>query len=795
MRRVIAVLFSAAVVFAAAAGSAQAVFPGGNGKVAFSKAGLGGARDIWTVNADGGGAVNLTQSSGWAEYAPAWSPDRRRIAYVRLAGSSHEFMVMNANGSEAARLMTGCNEPWAPAWSPDGTKIAVSCRILGGQPDIWVVNVDGSGSANLTSDGTSGARDHAPAWSPDGSQVTWLKNEDVWKMSADGSGETLLVDNPLDAQTSDVTWSPNGAQIAFVSTRDCLLCNRSDIFKLQADGTGLTRLTYTPDVPGNIAWSPDGTKLLFDAFTWDEDGHESQQGLYTINADGSGIEPFGGDAGLLAVEPDWQVAGPPYADPLPEPGQIAFAADRDHTGLSKSGAGNEIYTMNPDGARQRRLTFNTWEDTYPAWSANGAKIAFSSNEDGGFNNRYEIHVMNSDGSGEVALTDNPVDTNDMGPTWSPDGTKIAFGRWVESHPTSRHVMVMNADGSGLHEIGTGSGPDWSPDGEWIAYVGGGGISKMRPDGSDSTLLATGDVNAPNWSPDGRRIAFNRFQPSPDGGSSANVWHMDANGGTQTQYTFENTGAGFPTWSPDGFTMAYSWKGDIWMTRFGKINLTDHLGNDSYPDWQAVHGYPRPKGATPSRFSLVTAYEPCTAPDREHGPPLAFGSCSSPQPASDHLTVGTGDANGLPARNEGHVLFSTVVGVPSTPADEADVRLEMFMDDVFTQGLADYAGELRASFTVRVTDKSSPGAGPGTAATTTDIPLAAAFSCTPVADPQEGSTCSGTTTVDALVPGAVSETKRSIWALDQVRVFDGGADGDADTTADNTLFATAGLFVP
>ena len=159
-------------------------------------------------------------------------------------------------------------------------------------------------------------------------------------------------------------------------------------------------------------------------------------------------------------------------------------------------------------------------------------------------------------------------------------------------------------------------------------------------------------------------------------------------------------------------------------------------------------------------------------------------------------MGTGDANGKPALHEGYVTFGAIAGVPSTPADEADVKLDMFADDVFTTALADYTGELRLTFNVRLTDRASPATGQaGNAATVTDVPIAANFSCTPVVDPQEGSTCSGTTTVDALIPGAVTETKRSIWQLDQVRVFDGGADGDADTTGDNTLFATAGVFVP
>jgi len=98
--------------------------------------------------------------------------------------------------------------------------------------------------------------------------------------------------------------------------------------------------------------------------------------------------------------------------------------------------------------------------------------------------------------------------------------------------------------------------------------------------------------------------------------------------------------------------------------------------------------------------------------------------------------------------------------------------------------------------LRITDKDNtpnPG-GPG-AATVADAPLEMVVSCTPTADPDQGSSCTSQTTVDALVPGAATEANRMVWALGQVEVYDGGADGDADTPAGDTLFATQGIFVP
>jgi hypothetical protein len=204
------------------------------------------------------------------------------------------------------------------------------------------------------------------------------------------------------------------------------------------------------------------------------------------------------------------------------------------------------------------------------------------------------------------------------------------------------------------------------------------------------------------------------------------------------------------------------------------------------------GYARPKSASPVRVSLVPAFQPCTAPDRTHGPPLAFGSCSSPQRTSSNLTVGTPDANGQGANSSGSMRLAAVPGVPGSPADEADVKIEASLSDVReAAGLADYAGELSAETTLRITDKAS---GDGEAATVVDIPLPATMPCTPTPDAGRGANCSLSTTMDALVPGAVTEGNRAIWALGQVRVFDGGPDGVA-ATADNSLFAVQGIFIP
>src|SRR6185503_5555560 len=102
------------------------------------------------------------------------------------------------------------------------------------------------------------------------------------------------------------------------------------------------------------------------------------------------------------------------------------------------------------------------------------------------------------------------------------------------------------------------------------------------------------------------------------------------------------------------------------------------------------GYPRPKGATPTRIPLVPSFKGCLAPNSTHGPPLSFSSCRPPALRSSYLTLGTPDANGKAANSTGWLQLRAVAGNPSTPADEADVRLIASSTDVRRKSdLADY----------------------------------------------------------------------------------------------------------
>ncbi len=232
--------------------------------------------------------------------------------------------------------------------------------------------------------------------------------------------------------------------------------------------------------------------------------------------------------------------------------------------------------------------------------------------------------------------------------------------------------------------------------------------------------------------------------------------------------------------------------------FFAVMYQDEAGNWGHLSSTQVEGtggYPRPKAATPIYAPLVPAYQPCGSPNRAHAAPMSFGSCNPPQQESPYLTVGTPDSNGQPARSVGALRWVVQPGDPTTPADEADVGLNLDLSDVRRRSdLSDYTGDLSARVAVQITDRRS-GAGGNESATV--VPFDFSFAAPCVANPSasEGATCSTATTADAVIPGSVTEGSRAIWELGRVSVYDGGTDESATTAADNRLFETQGLFVP
>jgi WD40 repeat protein len=434
---------------------------------------------------------------------------------------------------------------------------------------------------------------------------------------------------------------------------------------------------------------------------------------------------------------------------------------------------------------------------HPSWSADGTKIVYS--------NGHTIQTMTPTGT---VLTTCPCPTSSgsppfvegtyyLDPFWSPDGIRIGYYRNDFTHDEDNWSLAVGTPGGSQQSAifaGYPYGAAWSPDGNRI-YSGGFGIASWSPGAASyQTVLADSAVlSGPNTSPDGTRIVYSR---SPASGPFENAIYVVQTDGTGVTRLSPPAPANdySPAWSPDGTKIVFVSERDgnpeLYVMNSDGTNqtrITDTpTQREDNPDWQPLSvPYPRPKGATPVRVSLVPAYRQCTSPDRTHGPPLAFGSCSSPAQESGELTVGD-----TPANMTGFVRYETVLGNPATPADEADLALRVQITDVREQGtLADYVGEVEAQAMTRMTDHEG-----AITATAGDVRFPLTTQCSPTADTSIGSTCSLTTTLDTLIPGAVVERARTILQLGQVRVVDGGPDGDT-ATEPNTVFLKQGVFVP
>lgn len=220
------------------------------------------------------------------------SPDGKRIVFVSDALSSMDVWVANRDG-KSPRDIT----PWPesvetyPDWSPDGSRIVLCSTKNSSNFNIWVINSDGTVPLMLTSIGNN----QQPRFSPDGQSIVFVSNRtgknEIWVMNTDGTNQRSVALIPL--RISDPEWSIDGEEIVYVGTSH----DSSNLYTINLDGTDSWQLTF-----GEFEdWQPDWGQLgiIFAS------NRNEIQGLWVIQPNGTGIQPFTSPTVVGDMYPRW----------------------------------------------------------------------------------------------------------------------------------------------------------------------------------------------------------------------------------------------------------------------------------------------------------------------------------------------------------------------------------------------------------------------------------------------------------------------------------------------------------
>ena len=305
-------------------------------------------------------------------------------------------------------------------------------------------------------------------------------------------------------------------------------------------GNGTTQFTrtYNKNTDANLTAPTSLGGSIF--WKWQRDGVDfSTNSAVTVAMDGAHT------ATAIYFAPG------PTPTPTPAPGAgtqpIAFVR------AGTNSPGSDLFLTNVDGTSVVSLTDVYGDDTLPAGSPNGSRLAYTClrQPDGSISLPRRICVRNADGTGFLVLSNTLAD--DYSPSWSRDGSQIAFTTSTSGSQTN--FGIMNVDGTGrfILSFSGAANPDWSPDNSTLVFQSGISIWTYNRLTQTSKQLTFGTIDSrPRYSPDGSKIVFERISDS-----AFQIYVMNSDGSNQTRLSKNAGWDTAPTWSPDGTKILFT----------------------------------------------------------------------------------------------------------------------------------------------------------------------------------------------------------------------------------------------